>query len=198
MSDTLLAALITAGATLAAAVVGLLRYGPLSTRWTLSGAPKRIEKLRLTWRDVRLGIQSLSASVRQNYAPDLVVGISRGGAVIAGAVAKRLDCDLVVHRLRHEQTERDGIRWINLGSLERLDLHGKKVLLVNDAMRTGQLVATAVALLKRENASELRTAILIWTTKQGSTLQEQGTVFRPDYCAYVTSRIDYEFPWIHG
>jgi hypothetical protein len=93
---------------------------------------------RLTYLDVQAGLAALIEDARM-FAPDCVVGINRGGAIVGGCIAKQLgigklsllsvNCDLKPVVTEHRSA--------------RLPLTGR-ILLVDDALRKGEHMRASV------------------------------------------------------
>lgn len=82
---------------------------------------------------------------------DFVVGVSRGGLIPAALVATRLDKPLVaVYIDRQDRVYLDRKRW----------LRGKRVLLVDDIVRTGATLERMIGLLKKSGAREVKSFTL--------------------------------------
>lgn len=108
------------------------------------------------------------------FKPDIVVGIARGGLVPA-----RIVCDFLLQRnLATIKVEHWGIA-ATMGKAKLkfplpVDISGKKVLVVDDVVDTGDTYAVTMEHIKEKNPSEVRSAVLHY--KSCST-------FVPDYWA---------------
>jgi len=121
------------------------------------------------------------------YKPDLIVGLARGGWVLA-----RILCDLIgVKDLVSLKVEHWGVTATPDGKAKlkyplNVDLKGKNVLIVDDITDTGESMQVTVEYVKSLSPSEVRTAALrhIKTSK-----------FKPDYFG---EEMDWKwviFPW---
>lgn len=108
------------------------------------------------------------------FKPDIVIGIARGGLVPA-----RIVCDFLLLRdLATIKVEHWGIA-ATMGKAKLkfplpVDISGKKVLVVDDVVDTGDTYAVTMEHMKEKNPSEVRSAVLHY--KSCST-------FVPDYWA---------------
>jgi hypoxanthine phosphoribosyltransferase len=121
------------------------------------------------------------------YTPDLIVGLARGGWVLA-----RVLCDLIgVKDLVSLKVEHWGVTATPDGKAKlryplNVDLNGKKVLIIDDITDTGESMRIAVEYIESLKPSEVRTAALrhIKTSK-----------FTPDYFGEEMDWRWVIFPW---
>jgi hypoxanthine phosphoribosyltransferase len=121
------------------------------------------------------------------YKPDLIVGLARGGWVLA-----RVLCDLIgVKDLVSLKVEHWGVTATPDGKAKlkypvKVDLTGKNVLIVDDITDTGESMRVAVDYIKSLKPSEVKTAALrhIETSK-----------FMPDYFGEEITWRWVIFPW---
>lgn len=120
---------------------------------------------------------------RSGFDPDIVIGIARGGLVPA-----RIVCDFLLKKdLASIKIEHWGIA-ATLGKAKLkyplpVDISGKKVLVVDDVVDTGDTFTLSMDYIKGKNPSEVKSAILHY--KSCST-------FVPDYWAKKQD----EWKWI--
>lgn len=111
---------------------------------------------------------------KSGFKPDIVIGIARGGLVPA-----RIVCDFLLLRdLATIKVEHWGIA-ATMGKAKLkfplpVDISGKKVLVVDDVVDTGDTYAVTMEHIKEKNPSEARSAVLHY--KSCST-------YVPDYWA---------------
>lgn len=106
---------------------------------------------------------------------EVVVGISRGGLVPAALVAMTLDRPLIAAYIdRQDRVYLDRGAW----------LRGRRVLIVDDIVRTGATLSRINALIRRSRPAMVRTFSLF--TLNGATVQ-------PDWTRYVAT--DRKMPW---
>ncbi len=121
------------------------------------------------------------------YKPDLIIGLARGGWILA-----RILCDLVgVKDLVSLKVEHWGVTATPNGKAKlkypfNIDLTGKRVLVVDDITDTGESMRIAVDYIKSLNPSEIKTATLRHIT---------GSKFEPDYFSEEMTWRWVIFPW---
>jgi hypoxanthine phosphoribosyltransferase len=121
------------------------------------------------------------------YKPDLIVGLARGGWVLA-----RILCDLVgVKDLVSLKVEHWGVTATPDGKAKlkypfNIDLTGKRVLVVDDITDTGESLCEAINYIRTLNPSEIKTATLRHIT---------SSKFVPDYFAEEIAWRWVIFPW---
>ena len=121
------------------------------------------------------------------YKPDLIVGLARGGWVLA-----RILCDLIgVKDLVSLKVEHWGITATPDGKAKlkyplKVDLNGKNVLIVDDITDTGESMRVAVEYIQSLKPSEIRTVALRHIT---------SSKFMPDYFGEEISWRWVIFPW---
>lgn len=121
------------------------------------------------------------------YKPDLIVGLARGGWVLA-----RVLCDLIgVKDLVSLKVEHWGVTATPNGKAKlkyplKVDLKGKNVLVVDDITDTGESMRVAVEYIQSLNPSEIRTATLRHIT---------SSKFMPYYFGEEISWRWVIFPW---
>ena len=124
---------------------------------------------------------------RSGYKPDIIVGLARGGWVLA-----RVLCDFVgVKDLVSLKVEHWGITATPDGTAKlkhplNVDLTGKKVLVVDDITDTGESMRVTIEYLKSLNPSEIRSASLQHLT---------CAKFKADYVGEVLPWRWVIFPW---
>jgi hypoxanthine phosphoribosyltransferase len=121
------------------------------------------------------------------YKPELIVGLARGGWVLA-----RVLCDLIgVKDLVSLKVEHWGITATPDGKAKlkyplKVDLKGKKVLVVDDITDTGESMRVAVEYIQSLKPSEIRTVALRHIT---------SSKFMPNYFGEEISWRWVIFPW---
>jgi hypoxanthine phosphoribosyltransferase len=121
------------------------------------------------------------------YKPDLIVGLARGGWVLA-----RVLCDFVgVKDLVSLKVEHWGITATPDGTAKlkyplKVDLTGKNVLIVDDITDTGESMRVAVDYIKSLKPADVKTAALRHIT---------SSKFMPDYFGEEISWRWVIFPW---
>jgi hypoxanthine phosphoribosyltransferase len=136
--------------------------------------------------------EELSQKVAQNiiesgFHPDIIVGLARGGWVLS-----RVLCDhLAVKDLLSLKVEHWGITATPDGKAQikypfKIDLTGKKLLIVDDITDTGESMIVAINYIKELNPRETRTAAL---------RHIQGSKYTPDYYGDEITWRWVVFPW---
>ena len=121
------------------------------------------------------------------YKPDLIIGLARGGWVLA-----RVLCDLVgVKDLVSLKVEHWGVTATPNGKAKlkypfNIDLTGKRVLVVDDITDTGESMRIAVDYIQSLKPSEIKTVALRHIA---------GSKFIPDYFAEEIAWRWVIFPW---
>ena len=99
----------------------------------------------MTWQELESDVRSLAAKI--NTTPDLIVGVARGGVIPAVLLSNVLKVkDLYVLKVRKEGERRRVVAEIFT------DVSGKKVLVVEDMLETGQSMVVAKAYLESKGA----------------------------------------------
>jgi hypoxanthine phosphoribosyltransferase len=143
----------------------------------------------VSWEEsARLARQLAGAIRADGYRPDLIIAIGRGGYVPA-----RVVCDSLLHdMLTSMKVEHWGIAAHKKDETVvrfplAVDIHGMRVLIVDDVTDTGDTLATTVAHVTSLHPREVRTAVL----------QHKDTSrYTPDFFAeYVTEWSWIIYPW---
>lgn len=145
----------------------------------------------VSWEDIVAWTRDLARMVRDSgYKPDVVVAIARGGFVPA-----RLLCDFLrIENLVSIQSQ----HWTEAAKVAEkaiikfpydLDLTGKKVLIVDDIVDTGEsLMLARDYVLRKWRPSEVRIAVLQWISPVAK--------LKPDYYVVeVTEWLWFQYPW---
>ena len=125
--------------------------------------------------------------IESNYAPDFMVGLARGGWVLS-----RVLCDyLGVKDLISLKVEHWGVTATPDGKAQikypfKVDLTGRKVLVVDDITDTGESMKVATEYINSLNPQEVKTAAL---------RHIEGSKFTPDFYGDIISWRWVVFPW---
>lgn len=145
---------------------------------------KQLKCYLVSWEEAYRLSKILARKIkRSGFKPDIVIGIARGGLVPA-----RIVCDFLLQRdLAAIKVEHWGIA-ATLGKAEikfplPVDISGKKVLIVDDVVDTGDTHAVSVDYIKGKNPSEVKTAVLHYKASSSTV---------PDYWAEKQE----EWKWI--
>jgi len=151
----------------------------------------RVPTRLVSWDDIVKWSRELAKKVKESgYKPDVIVAVARGGFVPA-----RLLCDFLgVENLLSLQSQ----HWTEAAKAAeraiikfpyKVDLTGKKVLLVDDIVDTGESLALAKKyILENWRPKELRIATLQWIKPVAK--------IKPDYYLIeVTEWVWFQYPW---
>ncbi len=147
-----------------------------------------IEQLRMSWDELGTGSRSLAEQVvADGFRPDFILGISRGGLLVAGALAYALGVKNTFTMSVEFYTgvdERLDLPMILPPVPHLVDLHEARVLIADDVADTGQTLVLVKEFLEGK-VDEVKIAVLY--EKPRSVVQ----------CEYVWERTDrwIVFPW---
>ena len=147
-----------------------------------------IKQLRMSWDELGSGSRSLAEQIAgDGFGPDFILGISRGGLLVAGALAYALGVKNTFTMSVEFYTgvdERLDMPMILPPVPQLVDLHEARVLIADDVADTGQTLVLVRDFLEGKVA-EVRIAVLY--EKPRSVVQ----------CEYVWERTDrwIVFPW---
>lgn len=144
----------------------------------------------VSWDDIERWCTTLREKIKGEYHPDTIIGLSRGGLV----PARILSDSLLIKDLYAVKTEHWGITATMDGKTVlkdtgKLDISGKKVIVVDDITDTGESMKVATAFLAGMNPKEIRTATMLHITHSNVV---------PDYYAEKVDSKEwtwFTFPW---
>lgn len=146
------------------------------------------ERERMTWADLGTGARELAAQIAADgYAPDIVLGIARGGLLVGGALSYALDVKNTFTMNVEFYTgvdERLPVPMLLPPVPSLVDLHTERVLIADDVADTGQTLLLVKGFLAGK-VGDVRVAVLY--EKPRSVVN----------CEYVWRRTDrwIDFPW---
>lgn len=149
-----------------------------------------VEFKYLTWDEVMdLSIRVAELVAKDGYRPDVVIGIARGGIVVAKIIEDILGVGNM-SSIEIKLYEGIGRKGENARIVQPLtiNIEGMRVLLVDDVSDTGTTLEIAYNYLRGFRPSEIRTATL---------MVKPWTRFKPNYYAGETSAWII-FPWEVG
>lgn len=142
-----------------------------------------------SWDELHENIKEIANEIKKdNYRPDMVIALSRGGFVPA-----RVICDLMIIKdLVSVKVDHWGVTAAKDGKAHLrypidVDLTGKKILIVDDITDTGDSMIIAKEFVKKLNPEEVRTAAIF---------HFKHSKFVPDY--YSKELVDWVWvmwPW---
>ena len=146
------------------------------------------ERERMTWADLGTGAQELAAQITADgFAPDIVLGIARGGLLVGGALSYTLEVKNTFTMNVEFYTgvdERLPVPMLLPPVPSLVDLHTERVLIADDVADTGQTLLLVKDFLAGK-VGDVRVAVLY--EKPRSIVN----------CEYVWRRTDrwIDFPW---
>jgi len=142
----------------------------------------------MAWNDLGSGARELAEQIlADDYRPDLILGIARGGLLVAGALSYALDVKNTFTMNVEFYTgvdERLPVPMILPPVPELIDLHDSRMLIADDVADTGETLALVKNFCDGKVA-EARTAVLY---------EKPRSVVACDY-AWRTTEAWITFPW---
>jgi hypoxanthine phosphoribosyltransferase len=147
-----------------------------------------VEREQMTWDDLGHGARELALRVAEDgYKPDLILGIARGGLLVAGALAYALGVKNSFTMNVEFYTgidERLPVPMLLPPVPDLVDLHDARMLIADDVADTGQTLALVKGFCAGQ-VGEVRVAVLY---------EKPRSMVRSEYVWRRTDRwID--FPW---
>ncbi|RLG60036.1 phosphoribosyltransferase [Candidatus Geothermarchaeota archaeon] len=146
--------------------------------------------LVLTWNDiVKLSIELTEKIIESGFKPDVIVGVMRGGWVVAKIVEDLLgvqeiaSLEIKFYKGIGEKAERPILTQPLV-----VDIRDKKVLVVDDVADSGRTLQTATEIVRLHGAREVKTATLY---------VKPWSIIIPDYYSGTTTAW-IVFPWEYG
>jgi uncharacterized protein len=155
---------------------------------SVSGAAAAPARERMTWDDLGRGARDLAEQVAADgYRPDLILGIARGGLLVAGALAYALGVKNTFTMNVEFYTgvdERLPVPMLLPPVPDLVNLHDSRMLIADDVADTGQTLALVKGFCAGQ-VGEVRVAVLY--EKPRSIIDSE----------YVWRRTDLwiDFPW---
>ncbi len=137
----------------------------------------------LTWAEFDRTVRALALTIGKSFKPQVVVGVAHGGVFVGGALSSALGCDFYPVRISRRSRDKGTTKPKLSGEMPR-ELKGKRVLIVDDVVSSGDTLELATALARKVGAREVNTAVLV--ARPGG--------FAPGFCALPTDAI-VVFPW---
>jgi len=135
--------------------------------------------IRLSWDDVMQMCKQLAKETKEDFDPEVVVGIAKGGVIPATIVASMLRVEFYPIRLSRRIRERliRQVPEVIVPLTE--DVEGKRTLIVDEMSVTGETLKMAVSEAKRKGAKRVKTA----------TLYIHPDSFRPTWYCFETESL---------
>jgi|TARA_B100001971_G_C18245308_1_gene573819 hypoxanthine phosphoribosyltransferase len=143
--------------------------------------------LRLSWEDIDQQCKRLAKCIKdQKLTFDLILSLSRGGLVPGRLLSDYLDNnELYTTRVKFYSDIGKRINKPLITSLTDLDLHGKRILLVDDIADTGESLIAVLKHLEKMNPDKISVVTLI---------KKPQSKFTPDfYLEEINAWVI--FPW---
>lgn len=144
----------------------------------------------VTWNDIEDWCDTLRDKIAGNYAPDVIIGLSRGGLVPARILSDKMWVkDLVAIKTEHWgiTATKDGKAILKNDG--KLDISNKKVLIVDDLTDTGESMKVAYDYVNSLGPGALKTATMLHISRSD---------FVPDFYADEVTEDNWAwfiFPW---
>jgi hypoxanthine phosphoribosyltransferase len=137
----------------------------------------------LSWAEFDRAVHALAATISKSFKPQAVVGVAHGGVFVGGALSSALGCDFYPVRISRRSRDKGAAKPKLSGEMPA-ELKGKRVLIVDDVVSSGDTLELATALALKVGAREVNTAALV--ARPGG--------FAPGFCALPTEAL-VVFPW---
>ncbi|MEK6977688.1 MAG: phosphoribosyltransferase [Candidatus Hydrothermarchaeota archaeon] len=143
--------------------------------------------LRLSWEEIEAACRRLAEGIKERRLEfDIIVGVARGGLVPARILSDMLGNDeLQTMRIKFYDAVGRTAERPKILYQPRLEVKGKRVLLVDDIADTGKSLTAAIDHLKGEGAGEVSVAVLA---------KRPSSSLIPDLCTMETDAWVI-FPW---
>jgi len=137
------------------------------------------------WEDIVKWSTELAEIIEKSYSPEVIIPIARGGLVPARIVADRLGIiDMVCIKVEHWIQTAEAERVARIKYPYKLDLSGKRLLIIDDIADTGDSLEVAKKFVEENfSAKEIKTATM--------QVIKPVTKFWPDFY----SRVEEEWAW---
>ena len=142
-----------------------------------------MEPKKIDWDEYRRYCQLLANRAKQEFNPEVVVGIAHGGVIAGATIASILKLDFFPIKFTRKVSERVVRKKPKLVVPPTAELSGKKILLVDDWSQSGETIKSALREIKKLKPEEVKIAVLV---RRGE--------YEPDYYA-IFSRQEIIFPW---
>ncbi len=137
----------------------------------------------LSWAEFDRAVHALAATISKSFKPQAVVGVAHGGVFVGGALSSALGCEFFPVRISRRSRDKGAAKPKLSGEMPP-ELKGKRVLIVDDVVSSGDTLELATALALKVGAREVKTAALV--ARPGG--------FAPGFCALPTDAL-VVFPW---
>jgi len=132
-----------------------------------------------SWFEFAEVVRDLASRIADQFHPDMVLGVAKGGIALGGALAGPLHADFQPVRVEKRARDPNGRTTASVP-----DARGRAVLVVDDVCSSGRTLEKARDLARRSGAREVRSATLV--------VRPRGS--RPDWFSLETDEV-IVFPW---
>lgn len=142
---------------------------------------------KISWDEIEKAVEDIAQQIKQAaFEADYIIGIASGGIVPLGLLAKKLKLKNVL-TLTARSYAGEKQEQLNVSYLPEVDLRGKRILLVDELVDTGQtLEKITKIILEKYQPAQLKTATL--------AINKENCKFFPDFFA-ITVENFVVFPW---
>ena len=151
---------------------------------------KEKDTILLSWGKYQKMAEYLALEIKKDFAPCIIVGIVRGGLILAVQLSHILgvrDVDWIVARRTKSDKIGDFGENVEIIGSGALDIKGKNVLLVDDIGDTGATINAALDILKKKKPKDIKVASLF--------LKHHCKAKVDYYCQKVKNNKWIIFPW---
>jgi len=144
---------------------------------------------KLSWEDIENITDKLADKIKATgFKPDYVIGITTGGLIPLYFLAKKLDDIDNILTISATSYDKDRKKDLKILYLPKIDLSGKKILLIDEIAETGDTLKNiSDIIIKQYKVGELKTVTL--------GVNKDKCKFYPDFYA-VEEQGDWTvFPW---
>jgi hypoxanthine phosphoribosyltransferase len=142
------------------------------------------EHLEVDWAMFGELCRALALKVAREYDPEIIVGIARAGVIPAAVIASTLRLDFYSMKISRKDGDETVRERPAILSAAPSQVRGKRVLIVDEITTSGDTLRLALAAVRDQHPSEVRTA----------TSFARTTGYQPDYSA-LTLDANVIFPW---
>jgi hypoxanthine phosphoribosyltransferase len=146
---------------------------------------QRTSVQELTWAEFDRTVRALALTINESFKPQAVVGVAHGGVFVGGALSSALGCEFYPVRISRRSRDKGANNNPKLSGEMPAELKGKRVLIVDDVVSSGDTLELATALAHKVGAREVSTAALV--ARPGG--------FAPSFCAMPGTDALVVFPW---
>lgn len=153
---------------------------------------------KYSWNEISKLVYKLSLLINEdNYKPDLIVGITRGGCIPAVCLSHLLKVREFT-TIEIQSTVSDNVRSNRNLSLRSNTIYSeivkeRNVLIVDDVTNSGETNRAAVDHFKLFNPRTIKTAAIVWDKYAGENLSSFDTTMVDYYADEIDSWAS--FPW---